>query len=419
MAVKRALYDKVYDNYVSPVITAGTKKNTSNAGPGVSSMTKSPEPAATIVKPGQQQSSSSPVITVGKGPGSREESGSYLTGYQPGSFSTSGRTDDYYDKLQDLEASKPGDFVSSYKPDIDKIIDSIMNRPKFETDDVFDSDLYKTYREQYINQGQKAMRDATGNAAAATGGYGSTYAAAVGQQAYDGYLSQLGDKSLDIYDRVYNQYLQEGQELYNQLGMLNNQDSIDYGRYRDTVSDYYNDLGYYAGRYDSEYGKDFGEYQTDQAAQQWAEQYAYQKTQDALGQQNWQTQMEYQKQQDALAQQNWQAQFDYQKQIDAQQMALAASRASGGGRTRSSGSSYKTSASNSELIQFAKDLLNEKDNRGGATSKSYYINDASTTKNILMNYFGIDEKVASSAVAEAQKESKNKTDNSYTYRKAR
>lgn len=148
------------------------------------------------------------------------------------------------------------------------------------------------------------------------------------QQAYDNYMSQLGDKTMDIYDRVYQQYLNEGQELYNQLGMVNNQDSIDYSRYRDTVNDYYNDLNYYAGRYDSTYAQDFGEYQYNQDAQRWAEEYAYKKTQDALAQQNWQTQFDYQKHQDAL---------DYALK----QQQLAASRSGG---KKSSGGKKASSA---------------------------------------------------------------------------
>lgn len=252
----------------------------------------------------------------------------YITGYKYNKYTPSNRVNDYADKLEDLENSKPGDFSSRYDEQIQNIINTIQNRPQFDQGQVYDSDLYKQYREQYIQQGNKAMRDTMGNAAALTGGYGSTYATAAGQQAYDGYLSQLGDKTMDIYDRVYNQYLNEGQELYNQLGMYNNQDSIDYGRYRDTVGDYYNDLNYYSNRYNTEYANDFNAYQTDQDAMRWAEQYAYQKTQDALAQQNWQTQ------------------FDYQKEQDALQYALAQQRAArsggGGGSGRSGGASQLT-----------------------------------------------------------------------------
>ena len=254
----------------------------------------------------------------------------YITGYKYSRFSPSDRTQNYADILSDLEADKPGKYTSKYQGTIDNLIDSILNREEFNVDDVYNSDLYENYRQRYMQQGQKAMRDTIGQASQMTGGYGSTYAQAVGQQAYDNYMSQLGDKTLDIYDRVYNQYLQEGQELYNQLGMINNQDSIDYGRYRDTVNDYYNDLNYYAGRYDSSYGQDFGEYQSDLAAQQWAEEYAYQKTQDALAQQNWQTQFDYQKEQDAL-----------QYALQQQQLALSYAKSRSGGGS-SGGSSKKT-----------------------------------------------------------------------------
>lgn len=249
----------------------------------------------------------------------------YLTGYQYNKYRPSDRVNNYADKLEDLENNKPGDFVSKYDSQIDSIVNNILNREQFDPNSVYDTDLYKNYREQYMQQGNKAMRDTIGNISGMTGGYGSTYAMAAGQQAYDGYLSQLGDKTMDIYDRVYQQYLNEGQELYNQLGMVNNQDNIDYSRYRDTVGDYYSDLNYYAGRYDSSYAQDFGEYQYGQDAQRWAEEYAYQKTQDALAQSNWQTQFDYQKQQDAL---------DYA--LKQQQLAASRSRGgSGGGKNTS------------------------------------------------------------------------------------
>lgn len=279
--------------------------------------------------------------------------GDYLTGYKYSRFSTSGRTQDYEDKLHDLEDNKPADYTSKYQGTIDSLIDSILNRKDFDTNEVYDSDLYKNYRDQYIQQGQKAMRDTIGAASAATGGYGSTYATAAGQQAYDSYLSQLNDRSLDIYDRVYQKYLNEGQELYNRLGMVNNQDSIDYGRYRDTVNDYYNDLNYYAGRYDSSYNQDFGEWQSDLSAQQWAEQYAYQKTQDALAQKNWQTQFDYQKEQDAL-----------DMELKRQQLAASLSRKSSGSSGTSSGGKKSTSEDLSSYVADAQKLYKAKDGHG-------------------------------------------------------
>ena len=101
-------------------------------------------------------------------------------------------------------------------------------------------------------------------------------------------------------------------------------------------------------------------------------------------------------------------------------MALAYSKARSSGSGKSGSSKSKSKAySSDDLVKFAKDLLNEKDNRGGRLSKSYYVNDASGVSNILQQYLGIDADTAAKAVTVAQKDSKNKTDNSYTYRKPR
>ena len=55
------------------------------------------------------------------------------------------------------------------------------------------------------------------------------------------------------------------------------------------------------------------QYQKDQnaiAQQNWKDQFEYQKDQDAIAQQNWKDQFEYQKEQDTIAQENWQKEFD-------------------------------------------------------------------------------------------------------------
>lgn len=301
----------------------------------------------------QATTGSNVTITPVNNASAENKNSQYLTGYQYQKYTPSDRVNSYADKLADLEDDKPGAYVSKYDSQIDSIVNSILNRKQFDPNSVYDTDLYKNYREQYMQQGNKAMRDTIGNISGMTGGYGSTYATAAGQQAYDNYMSQLGDKTMDIYDRVYQQYLNEGQELYNQLGIVNNQDSIDYSRYRDTVNDYYNDLNYYAGRYDSTYAQDFGEYQYNQDAQRWAEEYAYKKTQDALAQQNWQTQFDYQKQQDAL-----------QYALQQQQLALSASKARSGGGGGSSKSSKSSKSNMNAYITKAKNMLNGTDGNG-------------------------------------------------------
>lgn len=208
-------------------------------------------------------------------------------------YQRSDRVNEYYNKTQNLERNKPDEFESKYEDQISSILDNIMNRPTFSytSEDMVNDDLYKMYRDQYMRQGNLAMRDTMGNAAALTGGYGNTYASAAGQQAYDNYVSQLNNKALDFYDRAYQRYTDEGQNLYNQMGVVTGLDNTDYQRYRDSVNDYYNDLNYYNGRYNQEYGYDYGEYQDRVAADQWAQEFAFQKQQAAQEQANWEAEM--------------------------------------------------------------------------------------------------------------------------------
>lgn len=240
-------------------------------------------------------------------------------------YQRSDRVNEYYEKTRKLERNKPDEFESKYEGQISDILDNILNRPKFSytAEDMTNDDLYKMYRDQYLRQGNLAMRDTMGNAASLTGGYGNTYASAAGQQAYDNYVSMLNDKALDFYDRAYQRYNDEGQNLYNQMNVVTGLDNTDYQRHRDTVSDYYNDLNYYNGRYNQEYGYDYGQYQDQVAADQWAQEFAFQKQQAAQEQANWEAEM-------ALARQK------------------AASSGGSGGRRRSSSSKKKSSSSSTQ-----------------------------------------------------------------------
>lgn len=268
---------------------------------------------------------SSPVVTAGSSSSKKTSSSPVVTaGYTPGS-----QVNAYLSKVQDYEGDEPDGFESRYSTQIDSILNSILNREAFSYD-MNEDMLYQQYKDAYMRQGQQAMRDTMGNASAMTGGYGSTYAQTVGSQAYDQYLAGLNDKVPELYDLAYQKYLNEGNEMYNQLGVLQDLDTTDYARYRDTVSDYYTNRDYYNNRYNQEYGYDYGQYQ------------------DELAQENWEEQFEYQKEQDALAQENWQAQFDYQKEQDALAMALAQQKAASGGSSRSSSSGNAKKSSKSK-----------------------------------------------------------------------
>ena len=271
-------------------------------------------------------------------------------------YQRSDRVNEYYEKTRKLERNKPDEFESKYEGQISDILDNILNRPKFSytAEDMTNDDLYKMYRDQYIRQGNLAMRDTMGNAASLTGGYGNTYASAAGQQAYDNYVAQLNNKALDFYDRAYQRYADEGQNLYNQMNVVTGLDNTDYQRYRDGVNDYYNDLNYYNGRYNQEYGYDYGEYQDRVAADQWAQEFAFQKQQAAQEQANWEAEM-------ALKQ-------------------AAAARSGGRGRSSRSSSKKKTSSSGTS----AANAISWADAKNAYTK--VYKEEGAEAANNLMNY---------------------------------
>lgn len=120
-----------------------------------------------------------------------------------------------------------------------------LNRDPFKYD--FNADaLYQHYKDAYVRQGQQAMQDTMGQAAALTGGYGSSYAQNVGQQAYNQHLTQLNDVVPELYRMAYEKYQNEGNELLQRYGLLADEEAQDYSRWyqagRDAVADQrYND----------------------------------------------------------------------------------------------------------------------------------------------------------------------------------
>ena len=186
------------------------------------------------------------------------------------------------DDLNAHLATKPGEYQSQWQSQLDSLMNSIMNREKFSYD--FNGDaLYQQYKDKYIQQGKMAMQDTMGQAAAMTGGYGNSYAASVGNQAYQAQLNNLNDIIPELYQMALDKYSREGQELYNQYGMLADRENLDYSRYRDTVSDFLTERDYLQGRYDTERGFDYSKYVDDRNLDHALHQEGYQRLVDSLG----------------------------------------------------------------------------------------------------------------------------------------
>ena len=182
-----------------------------------------------------------------------------IASQKPGEYTISDTVKAAQDALAQQIANKPGAYQSQWQQSIDDTLNKILNREKFNYDLNGDA-LYQQYKDQYALQGKQAMMDTIGQASALTGGYGNSYAQTVGQQTYQGYLQQLNDKVPELYQLALDQYNNEKNDLYNQYSLFADRESTDYGRYRDTVSDWSSERDYLAGRYDTEYSKDYGQY---------------------------------------------------------------------------------------------------------------------------------------------------------------
>lgn len=157
--------------------------------------------------------------------------------------------------LQQASKETPS-YAGTYDGQLEQIYQQIISRDKFKYD--LNSDmLYQQYKDQYTDLGRMAMKDTMGQAAALTGGYGSSYGQSVGQQQYDAYLKQLNDVVPELYGMAYDQYNQEGADLYNQYAMVGDMADDEYGKYMDSLGQYWQNVDYLTGRADDAYSKGY------------------------------------------------------------------------------------------------------------------------------------------------------------------
>ena len=179
----------------------------------------------------------------------------------------------------DMGTGTAAGYVNPYAGQIQDMYQSITERGPFQYDVNADA-LYQSLRDQYISGGQMAMMDTMGQAAQMTGGYGNSYAQGVGQQAYQGYLQGLNDQIPDLYSMALQNYIQQGDAMMQQYGMLQDMAADDYTKWLDQR------------KYDYQVSRD----EADDAFRD--EQFAYQQEQD-------------------------QADTDYRNQQDARELAFA------------------------------------------------------------------------------------------------
>ena len=165
--------------------------------------------------------------------------------------------------LQEYEATRPGEWVDPYRDKYMGYLEQYENRDPFSYD--FNSDaLYQQYKDQYVQQGQMAMMDTMGQAAAMTGGYGSSYAQTAGQQVYNQYLGQLNEVMPELYQMAYERYGQEGQEMLDMFKMYLGLSEQDYGRHQDSVDNWYQEMARLTDNVNTLYGREWDQYLLDE-----------------------------------------------------------------------------------------------------------------------------------------------------------
>lgn len=192
--------------------------------------------------------------------------------YKQKTYTESDSVKKWREQMEAASNQKPAAYQSQWQDQINQMTNNILNRKEFQYDVNADA-LYNQYKDRYVDMGQKAMMDTMGQAAKLTGGYGNSNAQMVGQQAYQTYLQGLTDKIPELQQLAYNRYNQQGQDMYNQLGLLNSQEQMDYGRWNDQYNQWQAERDYLANLYNTERGYDYGVFRDTVADAQWKAQF--------------------------------------------------------------------------------------------------------------------------------------------------
>lgn len=212
-------------------------------------------PAAPAQTAGGTQNTATLIGLPGVSDATKQALGSLTAnGYQPSQAVSKAMAE-----LNSIIAKQPAAYQSQYYNQLQGIMNKILGREGFSYDMAGDP-LYQQYRQQYIQGGQQAMEDTMGRAAALTGGYGSSYAATAGQQAYNDYLQGLNDKGLELYQLARNAYDTEGDRLNAEYALMNDAYQDEYAKWQDQYNRWLTERDYAQSAYENERNYDYSDY---------------------------------------------------------------------------------------------------------------------------------------------------------------
>lgn len=255
-----------------------------------------------------------------------------VTPYEEKEYVQSDAVNQAQQALINQQNKKPGPYQSQFQTGLNDLMGQIQNRQPFKYDVNGDA-LYQQVAQRYMQQGQQAMMDTMGQAAALTGGYGNSYAETAGQQAYQNYLLGIADMVPQFQQMALEQYQMEGQDLLDKYALMQQQEDTAYGRYQDDLNAYFAELDRLQAAYDSERDYDYGRFSDDRAFDYGKyideSDRQYREDRDKVADDQWLQQWEYQQERARIEDEQWQQQlaeqirqWNQQYQLQLQQLAL-------------------------------------------------------------------------------------------------
>ena len=155
----------------------------------------------------------------------------------------------------------PKAYSSQYAGQIAGLLGDVTNRQEFSYNPLEDAN-YQALAKTYNANGLKAQQDTLGQAAALNGGYNTSWATSAAQQSRNDYNQQLAALIPEMEERAYSRYYDRFNMDLNALGALQSADQDAYSKYRDTVGDT-----------QWQYGQNYQKYRDSVADSQWQKEY--------------------------------------------------------------------------------------------------------------------------------------------------
>lgn len=287
-------------------------------------------------------------------------------------------------------------YQNPYQKQLDQLVSDYLGS-SFSYDQSRDP-AAQAYRENYIQNGQRAMQDTMAQAAARTGGLASSYATQAGQQAYNSYMSDLNAQLAGLRQQAIDNYLSDQalqQDRINTVASLGQQaESSYYNRVSDAM-DRWATLGYADDTVAGILGVAAGTPTTDQSYRTWQQNFQQAQQDQAVADANraYANDLAGQMLQLGLTPEEATLQTAGISAADAaalsdfykQQLALAQTGGSGGGGSYGSGSGGGRAETDSGLQEQAQLVANKYTNMNG--DGKYIVNDPNDWS-ILEQYYG-------------------------------